>query len=338
MPNLFRCTGGGIDNLTVVEREYDPKEVYYIDDTRVRNGQLYICLEDNTTGEWDASKWQATYLSDLVGVGHVVRNATQVVNSLHVQQSSYSTYSGTDTFTASQDLEKAKLIVNVLTSLDNYSAGNTGYDFDRIALTITSDNNASIEQKNTTNVLIANAVYSNSNIRMGSKSFIFDITDVSEGEIFTISEQFGKSAAHYAGITCVTAFLEYDTTVYSNPITAYYLGTGTSFDIKTILPNIDYTKLTTDNFLRVTPDGKSASGANGYYGFGGDYPASSVGGKANLSTGTMSYDPSTGILTAPAIYASSTGYHFTRGSTGNTVGGVSISCEIYLLLGDIQKV
>ena len=29
----------------------------------------------------------------------------------------------------------------------------------------------------------------------------------------------------------------------------YYLGTGTSFDIKTLLPTVDYAKLTSDNFI-----------------------------------------------------------------------------------------
>lgn len=52
----------------------------------------------------------------------------------------------------------------------------------------------------------------------------------------------------------------YDTTSYlSVPIDTiqnevnegniYYLGSGTSFDIKSLLPNVDYTKLTADNFV-----------------------------------------------------------------------------------------
>lgn len=54
-PNVFY----GIEWM---DNEYNPDNTYNTDDTCMFRGLLFICLEDNVTGEWDESKWKRTYL------------------------------------------------------------------------------------------------------------------------------------------------------------------------------------------------------------------------------------------------------------------------------------
>lgn len=66
MANLFRCTGvGSGEDLQCIERPYDSTATYNTDDTVMYGGELYICLEDGVTGDWDSSKWSRTYLDAL---------------------------------------------------------------------------------------------------------------------------------------------------------------------------------------------------------------------------------------------------------------------------------
>ena len=60
----FRC-GGSNENLLCIEKEFDSTVTYNTEDTVLYKGELYICLEDGVTGEWDSSKWRRTYLDEL---------------------------------------------------------------------------------------------------------------------------------------------------------------------------------------------------------------------------------------------------------------------------------
>ena len=68
MANLFRCGSGAGDNVKCLERPYDPSHEYNTDDTTLYNGELYICLSDGVTGDWDDIKWRRVYLEELSGL------------------------------------------------------------------------------------------------------------------------------------------------------------------------------------------------------------------------------------------------------------------------------
>ena len=72
----------------------------------------------------------------------------------------------------------------------------------------------------------------------------------------------------------------------------YYLGEGTSFDLKTIIPSVDYTKLTADNFI-VEAQSKASTTIGGFTSGG---PSSDfIQGSTTLN---KSYNASTGVLSA----------------------------------------
>lgn len=71
----------------------------------------------------------------------------------------------------------------------------------------------------------------------------------------------------------------------------YYLGTGTSFDIKTLLPDVDYAKLTSDNFIVGCNTSSSTPRENKRPG-----NADNEWVNANISSISVNYDNSTGIL------------------------------------------
>ena len=52
--------------------------------------------------------------------------------------------------------------------------------------------------------------------------------------------------------------------LYARISKVYYLGVGTSFDIKTLLPSIDYTKLTIDDFVSTGEIADSISSNSNY--------------------------------------------------------------------------
>ncbi len=79
------------------------------------------------------------------------------------------------------------------------------------------------------------------------------------------------------------------THVNSNLTKLYNLGTSTSFNIKTLLPNIDYTKLTADNFF--------VSNVNAGSGVSRVHDNSNYGGYGEWNF-VKSYNNTTGILTS----------------------------------------
>ena len=82
------------------------------------------------------------------------------------------------------------------------------------------------------------------------------------------------------------------------------MGTGTSFDVKTLAPGVDYTKLTADNFYASQIVGKSAGGSGNTGGTDCSY--------LYLSTSvsqTKSYNQSTGVMT----------FYISSSSTANNV-------------------
>lgn len=109
----------------------------------------------------------------------------------------------------------------------------------------------------------------------------------------------------------------------------YCLGTGTSFDIKTLLPNINYKKLTVDNFI-VTSTAKSIL-------WNRDSEGRSSIGAGDYFSGTASifknYNADTGMLTV------ANGVNHYR-DTGNSVDGQAeaIIEKVYLIPGEIVTV
>ena len=115
------------------------------------------------------------------------------------------------------------------------------------------------------------------------------------------------------------------------------LGTGTSFDIKTLLPNVDYTKLTKDNFIvgiSSVPSVSSSGMENiiaGTYGYkvNTDYKVTTT---ASGITISKSYNSSTGVLTVTAKQTVYTQYLSTTGALSNAnTSTQSATCFAYYI-------
>ena len=77
----------------------------------------------------------------------------------------------------------------------------------------------------------------------------------------------------------------------SGGVTLVDLGTGTSFDVKTLAPNVDYTQLTSDNFIIELTNSESTGN-------------SGTGGKTSVrgySVKTKNYNSETGALSASIV-------------------------------------
>ena len=110
----------------------------------------------------------------------------------------------------------------------------------------------------------------------------------------------------------------------------YYLGTARTIDVKSKLPN-DYSKLTADNFLCVTPsDGSASFTPSDSYGGGWNYSAKSDGG---YTTVTKSYNKSTGVLTLTG------GVGWVKGgmACGQQYRGTNLTIKTYVVIGTITN-
>ena len=103
----------------------------------------------------------------------------------------------------------------------------------------------------------------------------------------------------------------------------YYLGTSSSYDIKTLFPDLDYTALTNDNFLVMSESGStsmSRSDLSCYFG----------GWNTVYTKPTASYNASTGVLSV------------NLGATSSTVTNCSsistrLTTKTYLIVGGITN-
>lgn len=119
-------------------------------------------------------------------------------------------------------------------------------------------------------------------------------------------------------------------TLSSNLGEVYYLGTSTSYNLATLLPNIDYTKLTADNFIvsvNSMPSVRTNTWTNGEC-----HPYA----RATGLSVSKSYNKDTGKLSISAsqrIYA-------TNGDNNSDVAHVDQSCsfKVYLVTGSIKSV
>lgn len=121
----------------------------------------------------------------------------------------------------------------------------------------------------------------------------------------------------------------------------YYLGTGTSFDIKSIFPD-DYMKFTVDNFIvcqnKLSLSAKSSMVAR--------HPEFNRGDSAS-NTGTISpsysYNASTGILSVTVNSGSISTYAYTGpdsyfSSTSSSCTITANAPQVYLVTGEIENV
>lgn len=116
----------------------------------------------------------------------------------------------------------------------------------------------------------------------------------------------------------------------SNLSEVYYLGTSTSYNLATLLPNIDYAKLTADNFIvsvNSMPSVRTNTWTNGEC-----HPYA----RATGLSVSKSYNKDTGKLSISAsqrIYA-------TNGDNNSDVAHVDQSCsfKVYLVTGSIKSV
>ena len=109
-----------------------------------------------------------------------------------------------------------------------------------------------------------------------------------------------------------------------NNNSVYYLGTGTSFDIKTLLPDIDYGSLKENNFIVCTISGSATASCS----------ANSATERNTSASFTPTKSYTNGVLSVGGL--SGTGANSgTKGSI-NVWGGISVS--VYLVVGDIISI
>lgn len=120
----------------------------------------------------------------------------------------------------------------------------------------------------------------------------------------------------------------------------YYLGTGTSFDIRSKFPN-DYSRLTANNFLCVAKNiSVSANGKGGYEIHGGSYASDDhIQYTSGSKTSNVSKSYSNGVLTIGGYNTScSDNSTINSGSVtayGELSASASITFDVYVVLGNI---
>lgn len=114
----------------------------------------------------------------------------------------------------------------------------------------------------------------------------------------------------------------------NNSLKVYSLGTGTSFDIKTLYPEIDYTKITEDNFI---VGATSLSAGTPMLAKVGSWVGSQVSISVNVNT-SKSYDASSGILTVSSSGSLTCG----DAAGGWSSGKISSGASAWLVLGTIE--
>lgn len=115
----------------------------------------------------------------------------------------------------------------------------------------------------------------------------------------------------------------------------YYLGTGTTFDIKSKFPN-DYASLTINNFIVAY----NSINVSTYYHGGGSGVAGgyseSITKNGNLNI-TKSYNNSTGILSISGISNSMAYYPYKNDQTHGFTTNASTTLNVYLIMGPIEN-
>ena len=116
------------------------------------------------------------------------------------------------------------------------------------------------------------------------------------------------------------------------PNAVVYLGRGTSFDLKTKVPDIDYTSLTSDNFIAVVKSLSSLSGQDS------TRDHNYLSGRIVPFNLTVSYNNSTGVVTVGGVYY---GFYVCLDDsylycTDDARGYANASPDVYLVTGKIE--
>ena len=112
----------------------------------------------------------------------------------------------------------------------------------------------------------------------------------------------------------------------------YYLGTGNTFDIKTKLPNVDYTKLTSDNFIVSLNANISVGISRSAGGWASNKQIDGLNG--TVFKEEISYNSSTGILN---LNTKTTYYVYSAYGALVTQGnGANCTPKVYLVVGNIE--
>lgn len=112
----------------------------------------------------------------------------------------------------------------------------------------------------------------------------------------------------------------------------YYLGEGTTFDIKSKLPNVDYRSLTANNFI--VSAGSLGRGGSVYTGYISDMRQEQGGGGSYWK----SYNPSTGIFTCGGNSCYVKTYQNSYSSNQGTFTATMQTGGVYLVVGDVKSI
>lgn len=107
-----------------------------------------------------------------------------------------------------------------------------------------------------------------------------------------------------------------------------YLGRGTSFNVRELVPDIDYTSLTSDNFIAEIVDWPRTTNSTN----GGEI-SSYVDAIVNASTMTKTYDNLSGIFTIDNAYFRAGAK--SRGASTSATSNLVI--DVYLITEEIEK-
>ena len=118
----------------------------------------------------------------------------------------------------------------------------------------------------------------------------------------------------------------------SGGVTLVDLGTGTSFDIKTLAPDVDYTTLTNDNFL-IKPSGNinTSNYASGQSYWDPNNGSQAYGVSSLLASLQLSYTASTGILNSYLSSSSRGGFVTYTSITRMLTASGSAAVHAYLI-------
>lgn len=266
----------------LAERYQSKNKEYKIYDMVVYNKELYQCIA-NTAGVWNPAAWKKVFLADLFkGIKNLATESLVFVSAAQ----SYNDYRTCTIIETNSDIVTKVSNVIIFKTSGKLKLYGTTY----------------LHTSNTTTAIRGYDVYKNdelvefvSNISEGATefsgtsvtmSYIPYELDVKKGDTVFIQSRSNTASANP---TFIVGYMIPEE-INGNSGGVINLGTGTTFDIPKLLPSIDYTKLTADDFIVSSPNTTTCNSST-------IYGSDTFGARATYVQPQKNYDATTGILT-----------------------------------------
>lgn len=299
--NISLIIKGDVDYIAPL---YDISVTYNKGDIVLYGELTYKCIENDVTGLFDETKWEIIYLTD-VGDSDETHSGGENIEFIAPEFSEEITYSKGDTV-----LKDGVLYELTTDTFEGEFDSNNWVETKLVDMTEKEINYVappydSTEIYNTDDVVYhKGVVYKCLEDNVSGNFNIFKWQDI---HLCDLNSNLGTKI--------------------------YYLGNGNSFDIKSKLPEINYKNLSSDNFIiKANSVAGSSSHTGDFYGSGAKNYSWSGNSSASLN---VSYDSNNGIAT---ISGTSCGWNTRNGTFASTTGsgGASVSCGLYLVIGEIE--